>query len=97
MNLTAYSFWALASIVGALLGKYISNPDMLGLDFAITAMFIFLTMAQFESITSSKLKIYSTYRFVIVMMLSLSWFMPSYVAILIASMLATTLGVVMDK
>ena len=60
---------------------------MLGLDFAITAMFIFLTMAQFESITSSKLKIYIVLIvFVIVMMLS--WFMPSYVAILIASMLA---------
>lgn len=98
LNLTAYTFWALASIVGALLGKYISNPDMLGLDFAITAMFIFLTMAQFESITSSKLRIYIVLIvFVIVMMLSLSWIMPSYVAILIASMLAATLGVVMDK
>ena len=71
---------------------------MLGLDFAITAMFIFLTMAQFESITSSKLRIYIVLIvFVIVMMLSLSWFMPSYVAILIASMLAATLGMVMDK
>ena len=40
LNLTAYSFWALASIVGRVT-KYISNPDMLGLDFAITAMFIF--------------------------------------------------------
>ena len=55
-------------------------------------------MAQFESITSSKLRIYIVLIvFVIVMMLSLSWFMPSYVAILIASMLAATLGVVMDK
>ncbi|MGA4514207.1 branched chain amino acid efflux pump [Staphylococcus caledonicus] len=98
LNLTAYVFWALASVAGAIFGKYISNPDMLGLDFAITAMFIFLAMAQFESITRSKLKVYLVLiASVIVMMLILSWFIPSYGAILIASIFAATLGVVMDK
>ncbi|MCJ1655175.1 AzlC family ABC transporter permease [Staphylococcus sp. NRL 16/872] len=98
LNLTAYIFWALASMAGHIFGKYISNPEMLGLDFAITAMFIFLAMAQFESITRSKLKIYLVLiACVIVMMLILSWFMPSYVAILFASIFAATLGVVMDR
>lgn len=98
LNLTAYTFWALASIAGAVFGKYISNPEMFGLDFAITAMFIFLAMAQFETIRGSKIKIYIVLiACVIVMMLILSWFMPSYVAILIASTFAATLGVVMDR
>lgn len=98
LNLTAYTFWALASIAGAVFGKYISNPEMFGLDFAITAMFIFLAMAQFETIRGSKIKIYLVLiACVIVMMLILSWFMPSYVAILIASTFAATLGVVMDR
>lgn len=98
LNLTAYTFWALASIAGAVFGKYISNPEMFGLDFAITAMFIFLAMAQFETIRGSKIKIYLVLiACVIMMMLILSWFMPSYVAILIASTFAATLGVVMDR
>ncbi|MCI2774074.1 AzlC family ABC transporter permease [Staphylococcus petrasii] len=98
LNLTAYAFWALASVAGAVFGKYISNPEMFGLDFAITAMFIFLAMAQFETIRGSKIKIYLVLiACVVVMMLILSWFMPSYVAILIASIFAATLGVVMDR
>lgn len=71
---------------------------MLGLDFAITAMFIFLAMAQFETITRSKVSIYIVLiAFVIVMMFILSWLMPSYVAILVTSICAATLGVVMDR
>ena len=57
LNITAYSFWAIACVLGAVFGKYISHPEMLGLDFAITAMFIFLAMAQFETITRSKVSI----------------------------------------
>lgn len=86
LNITAYSFWAMACVLGAIFGKYISHPEMLGLDFAITAMFIFLAMAQFETITRSKISIYIVLiAFVIVMMFILSWLMPSYVAILVTS------------
>ena len=66
---------------------------MLGLDFAITAMFIFLAMAQFETITRSKISIYIVLiAFVIVMMFILSWLMPSYVAILVTSICRNTWG-----
>ena len=83
-------------MLGAIFGKYISHPEMLGLDFAIT-MFIFLAMAQFETITRSKVSIYIVLiAFVIVMMFILSWLMPSYVAILVTSICAT-LGMVMDR
>ena len=79
-------------------GEYISNPDALGLDFAITAMFIFLCISQFEGIKKSRLRIYIVLIVcVIVMMLLLSSILPSYVAILIAAIVAALLGVVMDK
>ena len=35
LNLTAYLFWTISCVAGALFGKYISNPNTLGLDFAI--------------------------------------------------------------
>ncbi|WP_436855482.1 AzlC family ABC transporter permease [Staphylococcus caeli] len=98
LNITAYLFWTFACIVGAIFGKYIHNPDALGLDFAITAMFIFLAISQFESIKRSKFKIYVVLIVcVVVMMLLLSLFMPSYLAIIIASTLTAVLGVVMER
>ncbi|HDB5666257.1 TPA: branched-chain amino acid ABC transporter permease, partial [Staphylococcus aureus] len=98
LNITAYLFWAISCVAGALFGEYISNPQTLGLDFAITAMFIFLAIAQFESITKSRLRIYIVLIIaVIVMMLSLSMFMPSYLAILIAATISAALGVMMEQ
>ncbi|MDW4396346.1 AzlC family ABC transporter permease [Staphylococcus saprophyticus] len=98
LNITAYVFWTIACIIGALFGKYIHDPDVLGLDFAITAMFIFLAVSQFESIRRSKVKIYLVLIIcVIVMMLGLSLFMPSYLAIILASTITAALGVVMER
>lgn len=93
LNITAYVFWTIASIGGAVFGKFISNPEVFGLDYAITAMFVFLAIAQFDAITNSKLKIYIVLIIsVIVMMFIFSWFMPTYVAILLSAIIASTLG-----
>ena len=98
LNITAYLFWTVSCVAGALFGKYITNPDALGLDFAITAMFIFLGISQFETIKKSRFRIYTVLIVcVIVMMLLLSLVMHSYVAILIAATVAATLGVVMER
>ena len=85
-------------MAGALFGKYISNPNAFGLDFAITAMFIFLGISQFESIKKSRLRIYILLIIcVVVLMLTLSLMMPSYVAILIAATVTAALGVVIER
>ena len=98
LNITAYVFWTFACIIGAVFGKYIHQPDALGLDFAITAMFIFLAVSQFESLRRSKINTYFVLIIcVIVMMLSLSLFMPSYLAIILASTIAALIGVVMER
>lgn len=99
LNITAYLFWTIASIAGAVFGNYISQPELFGLDYAITAMFIFLGMAQFESITQSKLKVYLILiaTVIIIMLFTLSWVIPTYVAILVAAIAASTLGVVIER
>ncbi|MBF7019798.1 AzlC family ABC transporter permease [Staphylococcus sp. 18_1_E_LY] len=98
LNLTAYLFWTVSCIVGAIFGKYIHNPDALGLDFAITGMFIFLAISQFETVQRSQIMTYIVLIVcVIVMMFLFSLFMPTYVAIILSSILAATLGVVMTK
>lgn len=98
INLTAYLFWILICILGALLGDILHNPEVLGLDYAIIAMFIFLMLSQFEGVTKTKLRIYLyLVGIVTVMMLLLSVVMPSYIAILLSSMLAACVGVVMER
>jgi predicted branched-subunit amino acid permease len=39
-DITAYLFWVIPCVAGALFGEYISNPQALGLDFAITYLTI---------------------------------------------------------
>lgn len=98
INLTAYLFWILICILGALLGDILHNPEALGFDYAIIAMFIFLMLSQFEGVTKTKLRIYLyLVGIVTVMMLLLSVVMPSYIAILLSSMLAACVGVVMER
>lgn len=48
-NLIAYTIWALASVMGALLGHLLTDPRKLGLGFAVIAMFIGLMYLQLIS------------------------------------------------
>lgn len=98
INLTAYLFWIVICIMGALLGDVFSNPEALGLDYAIIAMFIFLMLNQFEGLAKPKLRLYLQLTcIVVIQMMVLSLVMPSYVAILISSMITAAIGVVMDR
>lgn len=61
-------------------------------------MFIFLAISQFETVQRSQIMTYIVLIVcVIVMMFLFSLFMPTYVAIILSSVLAATLGVVMTK
>lgn len=48
-NLVAYLVWGVATILGAVLGSFITNPTQFGFDFALTAMFIGLVYLQLIS------------------------------------------------
>ncbi|MBE6184044.1 AzlC family ABC transporter permease [Bacillus ginsengihumi] len=98
LNITAYISWVLSSIVGAIFGKWISNPQVFGLDFALTAMFAALLVLQLQSIQSAKLKLYlSLIVYMIIAMIILSVFIPSNLAVIIATIVVATIGVVKDK
>ncbi|UXR78353.1 MULTISPECIES: AzlC family ABC transporter permease [unclassified Staphylococcus] len=98
LNITAYLFWIFTTILGAALGDFVSRPEMFGLDYAILAMFVFLAAAQLEGVQKSKIRLYMLLICVVtVLMLVLSLFMPSYLAIMIASILTATLGMVMEQ
>ncbi|MEH7238528.1 AzlC family ABC transporter permease [Bacillus sp. JJ1562] len=98
LNVTAYLFWILSSMLGAVFGKWISNPEVFGLDFSLTAMFLALLVLQLHSMDHSKLKFYlSLIVYVVVLMLVLCMFVPSYIAILLSTIIVATIGVIKDK
>lgn len=56
LNVTAYIAWIFATFLGGLLGSYIPNPEVLGLDFALVAMFLGLFLFQVELPLKKKTK-----------------------------------------
>lgn len=46
LNITAYLNWFVANMAGAYFGRWITNPERLGLDYALPAMFIGLVVLQ---------------------------------------------------
>lgn len=98
LNITAYLFWILSCVMGAILGQWISNPEAFGLDFSLTAMFVALLISQLQSIKGKKLKLYlSLVIYMVVAMVLLSFFVPSHVAVIVATVIVATIGVVKDK
>ncbi len=49
LNITAYLNWIAATLAGAWLGEWITEPERFGLDFALPAMFIGLLVLQLTS------------------------------------------------
>lgn len=98
LNLSAYIVWVLSTAAGAMLGKWISDPQRLGLDFALTAMFVALMILQLQSVKRSVLKHHLVLVFcTIVIMTGLSFFMSSYLAVVLSTMIAATIGVLTER
>ncbi|WP_026575515.1 AzlC family ABC transporter permease [Bacillus sp. UNC438CL73TsuS30] len=98
LNVTAYLCWIVSCMLGAIFGKWISNPKVFGLDFSLTAMFLALLVLQLQTIQKSKLRFYlSLIIYVVVAMLVLCMFVPSYIAILLSTIIVATIGVLKDK
>lgn len=98
LNVTAYLSWILSCVAGAIFGKWISNPETLGLDFALTAMFLALLVLQLQSIDKPKLKLYlSLVLYMIIAMVLLCMIVPSHIAVILSTMIVATIGVVTDR
>jgi len=96
VNVMAYLVWAVSTAVGATLGKIISDPEKLGLDFALVAMFIGLLYLQLISDKSISLKVQLI---VVGIMLPLVYFglifISSDLLILVVTLIGCTIGVIL--
>ena len=96
VNVMAYLVWAVSTAVGAMLGKIISDPEKLGLDFALVAMFIGLLYVQLISDKSISLKVQLI---VVGIMLPLVYFglifISSDLLILVVTLIGCTIGVIL--
>ncbi|WP_339261599.1 AzlC family ABC transporter permease [Lysinibacillus sp. FSL K6-3209] len=98
LNITAYAFWILSCIAGAFLGQWVANPEKWGLDFALIAMFIALLVLQLSSVGKHKIMHYlMLIGYMVIMMYGLSYVVPSHLAVLLATVIVATIGVVTDK
>lgn len=98
LNVAAYITWIISNMAGAAFGRWFTDPKVLGLDFALTAMFLALLVLQLQSSRSGKLKLYlALVLMVILSMFVLSAFFPSYIAIILSTVVVATIGVLLDR
>ena len=96
LNITAYLNWVLANIAGGFFGQWIGSPEKYGLDFALPAMFIGLLILQ---ITSQKKYIVNILVAVsaIGSVIVSSFIIPGSAGVIIATIVASTVGMVIEK
>ncbi|GEK34788.1 AzlC family ABC transporter permease [Kurthia sibirica] len=98
LNITAYLAWIAASVLGTVIGKWIPSPETWGLDFALTAMFVALLVLTLSAAKHAMLQHYLLLiGYMMMIMYILSYFLPSHIAVLVATMLVATIGVVTEK
>lgn len=97
-NIVAYLIWALATVAGNLIGGLFPDPAVLGLDFAVVAMFIGLLYLQIITDRSRPLLQHMmVFGFVAVSMVILMRIMPGNSAILVATILGCLFGMAVTK
>lgn len=96
LNLTAYLNWILATGIGVLFGNLIPNYEVLGLDFALTAMFIGLLASSIKdniALRESLFIIFST----IIILVGSTYFVSTNTGVLIAALIGALIGMVSKK
>lgn len=96
LNITAYLNWFAANMAGAYFGRWITNPEQFGLDFALPAMFIGLIVLQLIHRKNRKLHINVAIIAVVCVVLASMASLGS-MSIIVAAVIAATMGVVMER
>ena len=97
LHVTAYVNWILANIIGGLFGEWIPDPHKYGMDYALPAMFIGLFVLQLISSRSKVVIHLSVAGVAIIIAYSVHFFVPASIAVMIATLVAATVGVVIEK
>lgn len=96
LNLTAYLNWLLANMAGGIFGEWITQPESFGLDFALPAMFIGLLMLQLMERSKIVIDLVVACSAVITVIIG-SVYVSSNIGVLLATILAATIGVCLEK
>lgn len=91
LNLTAHSSWVLASLLGGLTGDLIGDPSRYGFNFALPAMFIILLVMQLKD-----KKTFLVAGLAAAFSITIASIWPGNWNIIVATVLAATLGVIME-
>ena len=97
-NLNSYLAWFVGTVAGTALGGLLPNPEIFGLDFALVGMFIGIFASQFQ-IMQKRIPLRNL--FIILGVVALSFFIlltvvSQSLAVLFATLLGCTMGVVLD-
>ncbi len=98
LNITAYLFWIMSCITGAILGNWLPDPYQFGFDFSLIAMFIGLLYLQFIN-DKKHTKLHNLFVIFIVsiLMIFLMRIMIPELAIIVATLLGCFIGVLIEK
>jgi 4-azaleucine resistance transporter AzlC len=96
LNITAYLNWIIANIAGGYFGKWIPNPESLGLDFALPGMFIGLLVIQILSQKKYFVDLMVALSAVTIVII-VSFFFTGSVGVMVATILASTIGMVIER
>ncbi len=91
LNTTSHFTWVISTTVGSAAGSIIANPEVLGLDFALPAMFIGLLVGQLKDGLSG---IIAGLAALLAIMFKI--FIPGNWYIILAALITATIGVVIE-
>ena len=97
-NFMSYASWIVGTVFGTDLGALLPNPESFGLDFALVSMFIGIFSSQF-TIMLRRVKIKTLFLVLSVVGLAylvLTMLLQSSLAVLFATLLGCTVGVILD-
>lgn len=96
LNITAYLNWLAANIAGGFLAQWISNPEQFGLGFALPAMFIGLLVLSMLGRKKIKSDVMVAL-IAVVTAVGSSIIMSSSMGVIVATIIASTIGVLIEK
>ena len=98
LNITAYTTWIAACVVGALAGKWVPDAQKWGLDYALVAMFVALLVLNLVNVGKGKVIRYIKLIILLgIVYYVLLYIVPSHLAVLLSTIIIATVGVVTEK
>ena len=97
-NFAGYASWAIFTTIGSILGNLLPNPEALGVDFALIAMFVAIFWGQVEALSQRVVlgRIALILTSVALGFLLLATVVTSSVAVLLATLVGCFVGVMTD-